>query len=76
LVKEYTTRFYVSEIEQGMRIEQDNYEQARISAAWKDKVKRSWPSLDAYADGRWAIEPERRSRCARPAISSRPGWEA
>jgi starch phosphorylase len=52
MVKEYTTRFYVPEIQQGIAIAQDNYEQARVLAAWKDKIKRSWQSLEVYADGR------------------------
>jgi starch phosphorylase len=51
MVKEYTTRFYVPEIQQGMYSEQNRYEQARVLAAWKDKIKQSWPSLQLYADG-------------------------
>ncbi|HEY6540188.1 MAG TPA: alpha-glucan family phosphorylase, partial [Ktedonobacteraceae bacterium] len=52
MVKEYTTRFYVPEIQQGMRIEQDRYEQARVLATWKEKVRKAWPDLELYADGR------------------------
>jgi starch phosphorylase len=52
MVKEYTTRFYVPEIEQGIAIQENNYELARVLAAWKDKVKKSWQSLEVYADGR------------------------
>jgi glycogen phosphorylase len=52
MVKEYTTRFYVPEIQQGKRIEQDRYEQARILATWKERVHRAWPALELYAEGR------------------------
>ncbi len=52
MVKEYTTRFYIPEIEQGMCSEQNGYEQVRILAAWKDKIKQSWPSLQLHAEGR------------------------
>jgi len=52
MVKEYTTRFYVPEIEQGKAIEQDRYEKARVLAAWKEKINRNWPSVQLYADGK------------------------
>ena len=52
MVKEYTTRFYVPEIQEGLRIEQDRYEQARVLATWKEKVRKAWPGLELYADGR------------------------
>jgi starch phosphorylase len=52
MVKEYTTRFYVPSIEQEIAIQENNYELARILAAWKDKVKKSWSNLEVYADGR------------------------
>ncbi|HZU68206.1 MAG TPA: alpha-glucan family phosphorylase [Ktedonobacteraceae bacterium] len=51
MVKEYTTRFYVPEIQRGIAIAQDNYERARVLAAWKDKIRKSWQSLEVYADG-------------------------
>ncbi len=38
MVKEYTTRYYVPEIQQGMLIEKNRYEQARVLAAWKNRV--------------------------------------
>ena len=52
MVKEYTTRFYVPEIERGIAIQENNYELARILAAWKDKIKKGWQGLEVYADGR------------------------
>ncbi len=52
MVKEYTTRFYVPEIQEGVRIEQDRYQQARALATWKEKVRKAWPTLELYADGR------------------------
>ena len=52
MVKEYTTRFYVPEIQQGRQIAQKHYEKARILAAWKNKVRQAWPTLELYLDGR------------------------
>ncbi|HJT57612.1 MAG TPA: alpha-glucan family phosphorylase, partial [Ktedonobacteraceae bacterium] len=52
MVKEYTTRFYVPEIQQGIAITENNYELARVLAAWKDKIKKGWQSLEVYAEGR------------------------
>src|SRR5260370_8195626 len=52
MVKEYTTRYYVPEIQQGMQIEKNRYEQARVLAAWKNRVKADWPRLEVYVDGR------------------------
>ena len=51
MLKEYTTRFYVPEIQESMRIERNHYEQARILAAWKEQVRRSWPGLELYVEG-------------------------
>ncbi len=52
MVKEYTSRFYVPEIQQGQQIEQKRYEKARTLAAWKTKVQQVWPGLELYVDGR------------------------
>jgi starch phosphorylase len=52
MVKEYTERFYVPEIQQGLSIEQHHYEKARELAAWKERVRRAWPSLELYLEGR------------------------
>jgi len=51
MVKEYTRRFYVPEIQQSMEIEQNNYAEARTLATWKDKVKQAWPELHLYVEG-------------------------
>jgi starch phosphorylase len=51
MVKEYTRRFYVPEIQQGMKIAQDHYKEARTLATWKGKVKQAWPGLELYASG-------------------------
>ncbi|MEO7020367.1 MAG: alpha-glucan phosphorylase, partial [Ktedonobacteraceae bacterium] len=51
MVKEYTTRFYVPEIQQSMQVEEKRYEKARVLAAWKSKVLQAWPNLEVYADG-------------------------
>ena len=52
MVKEYTTRFYVPEIQQTRQAEQKHFEKARILANWKNKVIQAWPALELYADGR------------------------
>ena len=52
MVKEYTTRYYVPEIQQGMQIKENYYEQARVLAAWKNRVKVDWPRVEVYVDGR------------------------
>ncbi len=52
MVKEYTTRFYVPAIQKGIEIEQNRYEQARMLAEWKEKMRRDWPGLELYVDGR------------------------
>jgi starch phosphorylase len=52
MVKEYTTKFYVPQIEQNLHIADDNYRQTRDIAAWKERVQRYWTSLELYVDGR------------------------
>lgn len=52
MVKEYTSRFYVPEIQQGQQVEQNHYEKARTLAAWKNKVQQAWSGLELYVDGR------------------------
>jgi glycogen phosphorylase len=52
MIKEYTTRFYVPEIREGIQFEEDHYERARVLAAWKEHIRKSWPSLEVYVDGR------------------------
>jgi glycogen phosphorylase len=52
MVKEYTTRFYVPAIQQGIEIGQKYYEKARVLAVWKNKIQQAWPSLEIYADAR------------------------
>jgi glycogen phosphorylase len=52
MVKEYTTRFYVPQIQHGMQIERNRYDQARALAAWKEKVRTAWSGLQLYVDGR------------------------
>ena len=51
MVKEYTTRYYVPDIQQSIRIEQNRYEQARTLAAWKERVRNGWNGLELYIDG-------------------------
>lgn len=52
MVKEYTTRYYVPEIQQGMRVEATHYERERQLAAWKERVRAAWNRLELYVDGR------------------------
>ncbi|HLG65454.1 MAG TPA: alpha-glucan family phosphorylase [Ktedonosporobacter sp.] len=52
MVKEYTTRYYIPAIQQNMQIVQNHYEQARTLAAWKERIRRQWHSLELYVDGR------------------------
>ncbi len=52
MVKEYTTRYYVPEIQQGIRVEANHYERERQLAAWKERVRTSWNKLELYVDGR------------------------
>src|SRR6266702_2376519 len=52
MVKEYTTRFYVPEIQHGMEIEKNKYEMARVLADWKEKIRQAWPSMEIYVNGR------------------------
>jgi starch phosphorylase len=51
MVKEYTRRFYVPEIQQSVEIEKNNYAEARTLATWKDKIKQAWPELHLYVEG-------------------------
>ena len=52
MVKEYTTRYYIREIEQSQHIRQDNYETTRTLAEWKERVRNAWPGLALYVEGR------------------------
>ncbi|HEY0752632.1 MAG TPA: alpha-glucan family phosphorylase [Ktedonobacteraceae bacterium] len=52
MVKDYTTRFYVPNIQQTRQAEQKHFEKARVLAAWKSNVQQAWPALELYADGR------------------------
>ena len=51
MVKEYTSRFYVPEIQRGLEVEQGNYEKARALATWKEKIKQGWVGLELYVTG-------------------------
>ena len=51
MVKDYTTHYYVPEIRQSQRVEQNHYEQARTLAAWKERVRNGWNHLELYVEG-------------------------
>ncbi len=52
MVKEYTNNYYVPEMQQSIRIAQNNYKPARELAAWKERVQKGWNSLELYIEGR------------------------
>jgi starch phosphorylase len=52
MVKEYTMRYYVPEIQQSIRVGENNYERARILANWKERIRNCWHRLELYVDGR------------------------
>jgi starch phosphorylase len=52
MIKEYTTRYYVPEIQQSIQIEHNHFERERRLALWKERVKQSWNRLELYVDGR------------------------
>lgn len=52
MVKEYATNYYVPQIQQGMQIEQNHYQQARALATWKEKVMENWSDVELYVQGR------------------------
>src|SRR2546426_4063161 len=52
MVKEYTTRFYVPAIQQGIQIEQNKYEKARVLADWKEEIRQAWSNMEIYVNGR------------------------
>ncbi|MBV9617061.1 MAG: alpha-glucan family phosphorylase [Ktedonobacteraceae bacterium] len=52
MIKEYTTRYYVPEIQQGTQVAQNHYERARRLATWKEHIRKGWENLELYVDGR------------------------
>ncbi len=52
MVKEYTNRYYVPEIQQSRGMTENNYERAHILAQWKERIRQSWQRLELYVDGR------------------------
>ncbi|HEY4033357.1 MAG TPA: alpha-glucan family phosphorylase [Ktedonobacteraceae bacterium] len=52
MVKEYTTRYYVPEIQQSIQIERNRFERERRLSVWKERVKQSWNRLELYVEGR------------------------
>ena len=51
MVKDYTTHYYVPEIQHSQFIEPNHYERARVLAAWKERVRNAWGKLELYVDG-------------------------
>jgi glycogen phosphorylase len=52
MIKEYTTRYYVPDIQQDSQVAQNHYEHARMLAAWKEHVRHGWDQLELYIDGK------------------------
>jgi starch phosphorylase len=52
MLKEYTTRYYVPAIERSKEMEQNHYALARALAAWKERIRQQWDSLQLYIEGR------------------------
>ncbi len=52
MVKEYTTNFYIPAIQHGLQIAQNNYEQARVLAKWKEQIRQAWGNLTVYVNAR------------------------
>ena len=52
MLKEYTNRYYVSEIQQSILIQKNRYERERKLAAWKQHIRQHWHSLELYVDGK------------------------
>ncbi len=52
MVKDYTNHYYVPEMQKSKTIEENRYEQARTLAAWKERIRQNWGSLELYVDGR------------------------
>ncbi len=52
MLKDYTTLYYVPEMQKGLTIQENRYEQARTLAAWKARIRLNWSSLELYVDGR------------------------
>ena len=52
MVKEYTTNFYIPAIQNGLQIAQNNYEQARVLAKWKEQIRQAWGNLAVYVNAR------------------------
>ena len=52
MIKEYTTRYYVPDIQQDSQVAQNHYESARTLAAWKERVRHGWDQLELYIDGK------------------------
>ena len=52
MVKDYTNRYYVPEMQQSQHIQQNHYEQPRKLSAWKERIRHGWQNLELYVDGR------------------------
>jgi glycogen phosphorylase len=52
MIKEYTNKYYVPQIQQSLSIEQNHYEQARTLSKWKERIRHGWQGLELYVDGK------------------------
>jgi starch phosphorylase len=51
MVKDYTISYYVPQIEHHQRLEHEGDEYIRGLAAWKERIRNAWHSLELYVDG-------------------------
>ncbi|GHO76156.1 alpha-1,4 glucan phosphorylase [Ktedonobacter sp. SOSP1-85] len=51
MVKEYTQRYYVPEIEQSVQVGENSYEEVRALATWKERVQKYWDGVQLYVQG-------------------------
>jgi starch phosphorylase len=52
MIKDYTNRYYASEIQQSIQIQQNQYAYQRKLADWKQHIRQYWNRLELYVDGR------------------------
>ena len=52
MIKDYTNRYYVPEIQQNIQVQENHYEHERKLAIWKQHIRQYWNQLEVYIDGR------------------------
>jgi starch phosphorylase len=52
MIKDYTNRYYIPEIQQSIQAQQNHFEREQKLAAWKQVIRQYWNRLELYVDGR------------------------